>query len=94
MPYVMTTDSDDPQAAARTTLLLLETRLHRLEFLLTGTSDENGIPEQVTMPQQSKETIRGRLDAVDAALGRLKRLHGPAGALIRAVERLCRAYHG
>ena len=82
-------DMNEPEAAALSTLELLETRLHRLEFLLTGASNDDGVPDQITNPPQSNETIWAKLDALEAELARLKKLSGTAGAVVRDIERLC-----
>lgn len=79
----MTTETNDPEAVARGTLALLETRLRRLEFLLYGTSKDDAAP------LQNNETLWTKLDGLDADLNKLKRLHGPSGGVVRDVERLC-----
>jgi hypothetical protein len=85
----METGRNDAEAAARATLALLETRLHRLEFLLSGSSNEHGIPDPTTKPNQSSETVWARLDALEAELRRLKMLNGPTGKAVREIVRLC-----
>jgi BMFP domain-containing protein YqiC len=84
----MATDTEDPEASARATLALLETRLHRLEYLLTGTSHHDNGLEPNRQPLQSKDTARAKLDALEAELGKLKNLSGSAGAVIRDVDQL------
>ncbi|KAJ9612561.1 hypothetical protein H2200_004158 [Cladophialophora chaetospira] len=88
----MTSAVDDPEAAARGTLALLETRLHRLEFLLSGGSDDDGYPPATTTPGSGNGTLRARLDALEASLAKLKRLTGTPGSVIRDVDRLSSAY--
>lgn len=85
----MATDATDPEAAARSTLVALETRLRRLEFLLKGSSNEYGIPDPVRKPAQHNETVWARLDSLDSEMVKLKKLNGSAGTLIRNVEQLC-----
>ncbi|KIX97993.1 uncharacterized protein Z520_06072 [Fonsecaea multimorphosa CBS 102226] len=84
----MTSDGQDPETAARGTLALLETRLHRLEFLLSGASHDDGIPPPTTIPSSGSETLWARLDALDAALAKLKKLTGTPGSVVRDIERL------
>lgn len=85
----MSAENADPEVAARATLALLETRLHRLEFLLTGKSNDSGRPYPVTEPAKGNETIRAKLDILEDGLRNLKNLDGPAGAVLRDVDRLC-----
>ncbi|KIX10517.1 uncharacterized protein Z518_01600 [Rhinocladiella mackenziei CBS 650.93] len=85
----MATDANDPEITARATLALLETRLHRLEFLLTGSSNEDGVPHPTTKPAHSRETVWAKLDALEAELGKLKKVNGPAGTVVRDLDRLC-----
>jgi hypothetical protein len=82
------TDVDDPEGAARGTLALLEARLHRLEFLLSGRSDDNGIPPASETPATGKDSLRSRLEALEAGLAKLKRLTGQSGGLLRDIDRL------
>ncbi|OAL30504.1 hypothetical protein AYO20_08723 [Fonsecaea nubica] len=84
----MASNVQDPEAAARGTLALLETRLHRLEFLLSGASNDDGIPPPTTAPSSGSETLRAQLDALDAALTKLKKLPGTPGSVVRDIERL------
>ncbi len=82
-------DSHDPEATARGTLALLETRLHRLDFLLNGASDDEGHPPPTQTPVSGNETLRARLDTLKAGLAKLKRLTGMPGSVLRDVDRLC-----
>lgn len=88
----MATDTltDDPQIATRGTLALLEIRLSRLEFLLSGASDEAGIPGSVSTPSHDKIKIWERLSTLESELNRLKKLDGLGGNVVRDIERLCR----
>ncbi|KIV85151.1 hypothetical protein PV11_00883 [Exophiala sideris] len=88
----MATDPADPEVAALSTLALLETRLRRMEFLLTGTSDDHGRPLPVTRSAHNSETVWGKLDALQADLARLKKVNGPAGSLLKDIDRLSTAY--
>ena len=67
---------------------LLEQRLQRLEFLLTGSSDLNGRPSMVHKPASSNETIVSQLGSLQRSLDKLKRGNGRSSALIRDVEAL------
>jgi len=69
---------------ARATLLLLETRLHRVEFLLNGSSDRNGIPDGAAKPLPN-ETVSERLAKLEDDLARLI----SKSSLAQDVLRLC-----
>ena len=85
---IMANNPSDPEAAALRTLVLLETRLRRLEFLLTGTSDEYGKPIPVTRSTHNSETVWGKLDALEADLARLRRFNGAAGPMLKDIQGL------
>jgi hypothetical protein len=80
---------DDPELAARGTLALLEARLHKLEFLLSGRSDGNGTSQALETPATGKDSLHFRLEALEAGLAKLKRLTGRSGGLLRDMDRLC-----
>ncbi|KAK5061490.1 hypothetical protein LTR84_008034 [Exophiala bonariae] len=84
----MSAEIADPEVAARATLALLETRLHRLEFLLSGKSNDSGQPYPVTEPAKAKETIQTKLEILEDGLKNLKNLDGHAGAVLRDIDRL------
>ena len=67
---------------------LLELRLQRLEFLLTGSSNLDGLPDGIEVPKRSDDTISARLARLQISLGRLRRLDGPAGGAVRGIEAL------
>lgn len=56
---------------ALATLTLLESRLHHLEFLLSGSVDPDGIPNSTVKPARSEETIASRLRSLEENLTRL-----------------------
>ncbi|EXJ80387.1 hypothetical protein A1O1_08531 [Capronia coronata CBS 617.96] len=88
----MATNTVDPEVAARGTLALLQTRLHRLEFLLSGYSNEEGIPEPTLAPARSNDTIWAKLHSLEAEVVKLNKLNGQAGEVVRNVERLSSTY--
>lgn len=58
--------------AAADTIELLETRLRRIEFLLTGQTNWAGEPEQASEPPASvRETVSARLAELEHGLRRL-----------------------
>ena len=59
------------ETEALMTLTLLESRLHNLEFLLSGTADPNGIPHAATRPARGEETIASKLKSLEDDLTRL-----------------------
>lgn len=82
--------ASDPEVAARATLALLQNRLHRLEFLLTGITNEEGIPELSPGTTQARDNVWSRLDSLSSQLASLKTLSGPAGVVVKDIDRLCR----
>ena len=86
----MAVDMNYPEATTHSTLALLETRLHRLEFLVAGTSNDDSVPDQTTKGPRNNETIWAKLDALEAELAGLKKLGGTAGTVVRDIEQLCR----
>lgn len=56
---------------ALTTLTLLESRLHRLEFLLSSSTDTNGVPKVTTPPVKNNDTIASRLNSLEDDLTKL-----------------------
>lgn len=77
-------------------LPLLQQRLRRIEFVLTGNSDLDGLPQGASKTERSDETIIAKLHALQSNLDRLRRQDGVAGTLIREVESLSmhlRGYH-
>jgi hypothetical protein len=56
---------------ALATLTLLESRLHHLEFLLSGSANYDGIPELAVKPVRSDETVLARLKSLEDDLTRL-----------------------
>jgi hypothetical protein len=77
-------ESDDQGSLA-----LLEQRLRRLEFLLTGSSDLDGIPDGLDVPTKSDDTVAARVTRLESELDRLRRLNGPAGEIVRDIEAIC-----
>ena len=79
------TASDD----SASNLALLDLRLRRLDFLLTGSSNLDGIPEKAAAPPKSDDTVSGKLVRLQSSLDRLRRLDTPAGSLVREIEAVC-----
>ena len=86
----MAPEMNHPEAATHGTLALLETRLHRLEFLVAGASNDEGYPGQTTKHPPNTETLWAKLDALEAELAGLKKAGGAAGTVIQDIEQLCR----
>lgn len=68
-------DSDAQYASALATLNMLKQRLHRLEFLLHGSSDVFGIPEPAPSATTLDETVAMRLANIESDLRRLASRH-------------------
>lgn len=95
LPPTIHDDPRDSTLTALSTLSLLNLRLSRLEFLLTGTSSSQN-PEhrspalQNTVP--AHQSIPSQIHALETRLANLKRLDGLPGSLIRMVDTLRREY--
>ncbi|KAJ5562667.1 hypothetical protein N7535_002887 [Penicillium sp. DV-2018c] len=66
----MTLESD---AVAGATIELLEARLRRLTYILTGNTDWNGVPIAPEKPASSDETVTRRLARLEKELEQLSR---------------------
>lgn len=66
----MTTESD---AVAGATIELLEARLRRLTYLLTGATDWAGVPTTPEKPTTLDETVTRRLARLESELEKLSR---------------------
>ncbi|KAJ5689473.1 hypothetical protein N7462_003865 [Penicillium macrosclerotiorum] len=66
----MTLESD---AVAGATIELLEARLRRLTYLLTGATDWKGVPSTPDKPATLDETVSRRLSRLERELGKLSR---------------------
>lgn len=66
----MTLESD---AVAGATIELLEARLRRLTYLLTGATDWTGVPTTPEKPASLDETVSCRLARLESELERLSR---------------------
>ncbi|KAL2856279.1 hypothetical protein BJX68DRAFT_230426 [Aspergillus pseudodeflectus] len=62
----------DPTKTASSTLHLLESRLHRLTYLLTGDAAWTGSPTPPAKPSSYEETISRRLLHLESELERLR----------------------
>lgn len=88
----MAGDTANGESADHSSLDLLAVRLRRLEFLLSGSSDVDGIPDGVTKPANHDESVLGRLKTLQSGLDKLRKKGGVAGEMIRDVEGLCACY--
>lgn len=85
-------DPIDPTIVSLSTLSLLEVRLSRLEYLLTGTSAPSRLNAQNPCPTKDVSSISARLRSLDGRLTQLKRLDGLPGNVVRMVDSLRREY--
>jgi hypothetical protein len=76
----------------RGSLDLLEVRLRRLEFLLSGSSNLDGVPNGVVRAQRSEDTLPEQLRSLQASLDQLRKGDGVAGEMIRDVEAIQAKY--
>lgn len=86
----MATDTTHGAGADHSSLDLLAVRLKRLEFLLSGSSDLDGVPDGVIKPTNPDKSVLGRLQTLQTGLDRLRKEGGVAGELIRDMEGLRR----
>lgn len=63
----------ESEAVAGATIELLEARLRRLTYLLTGATDWTGIPTAPEKPASLDETISRRVTRLEKELERLSR---------------------
>lgn len=63
-------------ASALAMASMLEERLHRLEFLLHGSSDAFGVPDSASAPTTRDDGVSMRLANLDSNLRRLASRHG------------------
>ena len=89
----MATDGQSVPGDSQSNLVLLQHRLRRLEFLLTGSSDLDGTPDGINVPQKSDDTVAAKLGRLQSSLDRLRRLDGTAGFVVREVEATCTRLH-
>lgn len=68
---IMNTIKTIAENEAFATLTLLETRLHRLEFLLSGSTDHHGITEATVKPARRHEPVAARLKSLEDDLAKL-----------------------
>ncbi|KAL4933092.1 putative nuclear distribution protein RO10 [Aspergillus undulatus] len=69
------------------TLFLLESRLHRLTYLLTGDTTWSGTPEPPVRPSSHDETVARRLAKLEGDLEQLKLREGLVGDLLGVYDR-------
>ncbi|KAL5332665.1 hypothetical protein BJX70DRAFT_112055 [Aspergillus crustosus] len=69
------------------TLHLLESRLHRLTYLLTGDSNWTGNPLPPPKPASYEETVARRLQLLERSLERLREREGVVGDLLGVYDR-------
>lgn len=85
----MALEGADTSQEAEKSVVLLQQRLRRLEFLLTGSTDLDGIPNGLRAPEKSDDTVSTKLAGLKAALDKLRRLEGTGGTLVRDLEAIC-----
>lgn len=94
-PTTLQEDPPDATLTALSTLSLLNLRLSRLEFLLTGTTssqDADLQPPSARGTTRSPQSISSQLHVLESRLAALKRLDGLPGSLVRMVDTLRREY--
>lgn len=78
-------DSEDTNAS----LDLLQIRLRRLEFLLSGASDLDGIPEAAAKPADGDATVISRLANLREGLSKVRKGDDAVGEMINDIETIC-----
>ena len=79
---------DDPEDT-QTTLSLLEVRLRRLEFLLSGSADLDGYPSAIRTPAAGTANVLARLSRLEKDLNKVSRSDSIAGEIISDIEAIC-----
>ncbi|KAL4800214.1 hypothetical protein BDV19DRAFT_384574 [Aspergillus venezuelensis] len=69
------------------TLTLLETRLNRLTYLLTGDTTWSGVPEPPSKPKNLDETVARRLEKLERDLEKLREREGVVGDVLGVYDR-------
>lgn len=96
LPATLQDDPPDPTLTALSTLSLLNLRLSRLEFLLTGTTSSQNAdlqpPTSHVDTSRTRQSIPSQLHILENRLTALKRLDGLPGSLVRMVDTLRREY--
>lgn len=95
LPPTLHDDPPDATLTALSTLSLLNLRLSRLEFLLTGTSSSQDPEHQSPALQHTvpaHQSIPSQIHTLENRLTNLKRLDGLPGSLVRMVDTLRREY--
>jgi len=100
-PPILQDEPLDPMLTALSTLSLLNLRLSRLEYLLTGKSTPSShhdddastkAPTENELPTPSSSDIPTQLRVLESRLTHLKRLDGLPGNLVRMVDSLRKEY--
>lgn len=95
LPPTLQDDPPDATLTALSTLSLLNLRLSRLEFLLTGSSSAQGadlgLPKGHN-PSDARRSVPAQLHTLCERLDLLKGLDGLSGSLVRMVDTLRREY--
>lgn len=95
LPHTLHDDPPDATLTALSTLSLLNLRLSRLEFLLTGTSSSQDPEHQSPALQKTvpaHHSIPSQIHTLENRFTNLKRLDGLPGSLVRMVDTLRREY--
>lgn len=95
LPPTLQDDPPDATLTALSTLSLLNLRLSRLEFLLTGSSSSHDADLQLPTRQdssQARQSVLSQIQTLSNRLDNLKRLDGLPGSLVRMVDTLRREY--
>lgn len=90
----MAADGASGDHTDHSSLDLLTVRLRRLEFLLSGSSDHDGLPDQARKPHNHDASVLGRLQVLQSSLDRLRKEEGVAGEMVRDIEALRGCFHG
>lgn len=95
LPHTLQDDPPDATLTALSTLSLLNLRLSRLEFLLTGSSSSQDADSQPPTRQgapHARQSVLSQIHTLSNRLDNIKRLDGLPGSLVRMVDTLRREY--
>jgi hypothetical protein len=79
----------DDSSKTGASLDLLQVRLRRLEFLLSGASDVDGNPAGAVRSRDGDATVLARLESLSAGLSKVRKGDDPVAGMLNGIEAIC-----